>query len=172
MKAQRTKGAVLAVLTVLARITHAAYTGQIYIDADATGANDGSSWVNACNYLQDALAVAQSSPKPVEVRVAAGIYKPDEGANQTPGNREATFQLKNGVTLKGAYAGYGQTHPDDRNRNYLACGFTAGPLTPKQASDPNRYPLCSYLPENLAARFPRCSLRSKHPHRSTPPSSD
>ncbi len=33
-------------------------TGQIiYVDADATGNNDGSSWVDAFVYLQDALAV-------------------------------------------------------------------------------------------------------------------
>jgi len=30
-----------------------------YVDDDATGANDGSSWVDAFNFLQDALAVAR-----------------------------------------------------------------------------------------------------------------
>ena len=30
----------------------------IYVNDDSTGANDGSSWENAFNYLQDALAVA------------------------------------------------------------------------------------------------------------------
>lgn len=41
MRVQRTKGAVLAVLTVLAGITHAAYTGQVYIDTDPRFANAG-----------------------------------------------------------------------------------------------------------------------------------
>jgi hypothetical protein len=42
-----------------------------FVDSDATGANDGSSWDDACNYLQDALAAAQPG---VEIRVAQGIY--------------------------------------------------------------------------------------------------
>ncbi|MCK4294809.1 MAG: hypothetical protein KAY65_16540 [Planctomycetes bacterium] len=42
----------------------------IHVDADAIGANDGSSWENAHNYLQDALADANSMLKPVEIRVA------------------------------------------------------------------------------------------------------
>ena len=45
----------------------------IYVDVDATGANDGSSWADAYNYLQDALADANSSAKPLEIRVARGI---------------------------------------------------------------------------------------------------
>lgn len=44
----------------------------IYVDADAAVAGDGSSWVNAYNYLQDALADANSAEKPVEVWVAQG----------------------------------------------------------------------------------------------------
>jgi len=47
--------------------------------------------------------------------VAQGIYKPDRGAGITPGDREATFQLVNGVTIKGGYAGAGHPDPDIRD---------------------------------------------------------
>jgi len=87
----------------------------IYVDDDANGLNDGSSWVNAYKYLQDALVDANSSARPVEIRVAQGIYKPDQGVGITPGDREATFQLINGVTLKGGYAGFGQPDPNARD---------------------------------------------------------
>jgi predicted outer membrane repeat protein len=87
----------------------------IYVDRHPNGTNDGSSWADAYHYLQDALADANSAEKPVEIRVAQGIYKPDQGANQTPGDREATFQLINGVTLKGGYAGLGGPDPNARD---------------------------------------------------------
>lgn len=90
-------------------------TGIIYVDGRSTGANDGSSWTDAYVYLQDALAEATTAEKPIEVRVAQGTYKPDEGANQTPADRAATFQLLDGVTLKGGYAGFGQPDPDARD---------------------------------------------------------
>ncbi len=77
----------------------------IYVDDDAVGTNDGSSWNNAYTFLQDALADANSAEKPVEIHVAQGIYKPDQGVIQTLGDRTATFRLINGVTLKGGYAG-------------------------------------------------------------------
>jgi hypothetical protein len=84
----------------------------ICVDANAVGANDGSSWTDAYNYLQDALGDANASTKPVQIRVAQGVYKPDRNtaAPNGTGNREATFQLISGVTLKGGYAGFG--HPD------------------------------------------------------------
>jgi len=87
----------------------------IYVDADANGLNDGSSWPNAYKFLQDALSDANSSPKPVEIRVAQGIYKPDQGAGITPGDRDATFQLINGVTLQGGSAGFGEPDPNSRD---------------------------------------------------------
>ncbi len=80
----------------------------IYVDDDAAGANNGSSWADAYNFLQDALAAAYSGD---EIHVAKGIYKSDQGAGLTPGDREATFQLINGVTLKGGYAGFGEPDP-------------------------------------------------------------
>jgi unsaturated chondroitin disaccharide hydrolase len=84
----------------------------LYVDDDATGANDGSSWTDAFIYLQDALAFAISGD---EIQVAQGIYKPDQGVGVTPGDREATFQLINGVVLKGSYAGFGETEPNARD---------------------------------------------------------
>jgi parallel beta-helix repeat protein len=101
----------------------------IYVDDDAAGANDGSSWENAYTFLQDALADANSAEKPVEIRVAQGIYKPDQGAGQIPGDREVTFQLINGVTLKGGYEGFGGIDPnvrDIRSNETILSGDLAG----------------------------------------------
>ncbi len=84
----------------------------IYVDADAAGGNNGSSWLNAFNYLQDALAAASSG---AEIRVAQGVYKPDRGTGITPGDPDATFQLASGVTIKGGYAGFGEPDPDARD---------------------------------------------------------
>jgi hypothetical protein len=87
----------------------------IYVDDDATGANNGSSWQDAYDYLQDALADANSADKPVEIRVAQGIYKPNQGAGITPGDRTATFQLINSATLRGGYAGFREPDPNVRD---------------------------------------------------------
>jgi predicted outer membrane repeat protein len=84
----------------------------IYVDADVAGANSGSSWADAYNCLQDALAAAAEGD---EIHVAQGIYKPDRGSGITLGDRTATFQLKDGVTVKGGYAGCGRPNPDTRN---------------------------------------------------------
>ena len=87
----------------------------IYVDDDAAGADDGTSWADAYKYLQDALADANSAEKPVEIKVAQGIYKPDLGGGNTAGDREATFQLINDVILKGSFAGFGELDPDARD---------------------------------------------------------
>jgi len=85
--------------------------GVLYVDADAHGANNGSSWADAFKRLQDALAAANGT----EIRVAQGAYRPDRGTGITPGDRQATFHLKNGVAIKGGYAGFGTPHPDARD---------------------------------------------------------
>ncbi|MHC4675993.1 MAG: right-handed parallel beta-helix repeat-containing protein, partial [Planctomycetota bacterium] len=83
--------------------------GIIFVDADAPGANDGSSWDNAFNYLQDALAEANSNADVNEIWVAEGTYHPDANTANPDGSgeREATFQLLNGVEIYGGFAGAG-----------------------------------------------------------------
>jgi predicted outer membrane repeat protein len=100
---------------ILLLATYAVASGKvIYVDDDAAGANDGSSWSDAYNYLQDALAVASAGD---EIRVAQGIYRPDLGGGNTVGDRRATFQLKSGVTIKGGYAGAGEADANAVNVN-------------------------------------------------------
>ncbi len=83
----------------------------IFIDENATGANNGSSWADAYTKLQDALSIAVQGDR---IWVAAGTYKPDQGGGQTPGNRTATFQLINSAALYGGFAG-GETSLEQRD---------------------------------------------------------
>jgi hypothetical protein len=83
----------------------------IYVDVDANGLDDGSSWSDAFHYVQDALAVASSSD---EIRIADGVYKPDRGGGNIVGNRHSTFRLVNGVVMKGGYAGFGAADSNAR----------------------------------------------------------
>ena len=78
---------------------------------------DGSSWPMAYRFIQDALAQAAGDPAVTEVRVAEGTYRPDQNEANPDGteSRAATFQLLNGVTLAGGYAGLGAPDPDARD---------------------------------------------------------
>ena len=85
---------------------------RLFVDADATGANNGTSWEDAYNDLQDALDAAAAWPGVVtEIWVAQGTYTPDRGT----GNRGATFRLISGVALYGGYAGTTEPDPNERD---------------------------------------------------------
>jgi len=107
----------IAILCLSLGVGSACLGKVIYVDENATGANDGSTWADAYYYLQDALTDANAAEKPVETRVAQGTYRPDEDTLHPAGtgDREATFQLINGVTLKGGYAGLGEPVPNARD---------------------------------------------------------
>ena len=62
---------------------------------DASGNNNGDSWQNAFTDLQQTIKDAQSGD---QIWVAAGIYKPGD-------TREDSFELKDGVTIYGGFAG-------------------------------------------------------------------
>ncbi len=77
--------------------------GTIYVDANSALGGDGTTWGTAYKYLQDALYKPPTSGD--EIWVAEGTYKPDqdEGGNVTLGDRNATFELKEGVSFYGGF---------------------------------------------------------------------
>jgi hypothetical protein len=67
----------------------------IYVNDDAGGANNGTSWTDAYTSLRSALIAAGSGD---QIWVAAGTYKPGN-------SRSDSFQMKNGVAIYGGFVG-------------------------------------------------------------------
>jgi hypothetical protein len=103
-----------AAVGVLLSIAPAALADVIFVDTNAPGANNGSSWADAYNYLQDALMFAVAGD---EIRVAQGLYRPDDFvlSDRPSLGRAETFHLINGVAIRGGYAGFGEPDPNARD---------------------------------------------------------
>lgn len=71
-----------------------------FVKADAVGANNGTSWLNAYTSLQSALVVAKSGD---EIWVARGTYTPATPA--TPSPRGVSFTMESGVRVLGGFFG-------------------------------------------------------------------
>ena len=87
----------------------------VFVDAEAIGLKDGTSWANAYSDLQEALAAAPDPAVPFTlIWVAQGTYRPT--ARTDPADpRSATFQLASGVQLFGGFSG-GETRLEQRIR--------------------------------------------------------
>jgi beta-lactam-binding protein with PASTA domain len=93
-------------------------SSSIYVDNDASDGGNGMSWTRAFTNLQDALSALDGCSGGVnEIHVAEGVYKPDRDFTHPngTGDRNATFQLINNITIKGGYAGLRKPYPDTRN---------------------------------------------------------
>ncbi|MBN1491785.1 MAG: right-handed parallel beta-helix repeat-containing protein [Phycisphaerae bacterium] len=100
----------------------------VYVDANAEGANDGTSWENAFAELADALVLVAGAPipapsgpnpavtagAPIEIWVAAGTYYPDPMGSDP----SATFALVSNVVIYGGFTA-GQANLTDRNPDPL-----------------------------------------------------
>ncbi len=75
----------------------AAGVATIFVRSTASGANNGTSWIDAYTSLQSAITAAMSGD---EIWVAAGTYKPTATMD-----RSSSFALKNGVGVYGGFAG-------------------------------------------------------------------
>ncbi len=117
MRRKRSNPAILGLALAAVGMGCALARGDIiYVDDDAPIGGDGTSWASAYRYLQDGLAAAnaRSAARPMEVRVAQGIYRPDRTGMYPQGSRDrtATFELSGGLSLRGGYAGPGTADPD------------------------------------------------------------
>ncbi len=110
----------------------------IYVDAAATGAQDGTSWTDAYLHLQDAFTEVAETSVPVEIRIAQGTYRPSDGG--TDGSpRMATFELRNHLTLSGGYAGVAGSDADARDvERYetILTGAFASDTSPDNDAEP------------------------------------
>jgi hypothetical protein len=95
-------GLVVVVLLAIGGPAYAASPITYYVNDDAAGADNGTSWKNAFTDLQSALAVAAAGDS---VWVAAGTYKPSVSIDDSTDARTASFSLKSGVALYGGFAG-------------------------------------------------------------------
>jgi hypothetical protein len=97
--------------------------GVIYVDIDATGADDGTSWTGAFTNLQDAIFAA---PGTREIWVAEGTYYPGDSISDS-------FVLKPNVPVYGGFKG-SETQLTQRNwRRY--CTLLCGDLQMDDAAD-------------------------------------
>ncbi len=86
----------LNLVGVFVLLSYLTYGNVIYVNDNASGANNGMSWANAYNDLQQALLNAMAGDTIV---VAAGIYKPHAS------DREVAFELKESVVMLGGFNG-------------------------------------------------------------------
>src|SRR5688572_12934918 len=93
----------LVLLLGLLVFAHGDALGAVrYVNANATGANNGTSWTNAYRELVSAFNAAQAGD---EIWIARGIYYPDFVGGQHTGDRDARFLLKPDVSVFGGFAG-------------------------------------------------------------------
>ncbi len=85
-------------LFALALMTGINLDAQTYVKIDAAGLNDGSSWENAYNNLNDAISNTSSG----EIWVATGTYRPQNAMSDS----SATFFIDKPISLYGGFEGY------------------------------------------------------------------
>lgn len=121
------------------------FAGVWFVDADATGSNNGTSWINAFTQLQSALNVAQSGES---IWVAAGTYIPTVRIDSTDA-RSACFQLKNGVQIYGGFdPSAGATRMEHRDWDTYE-SILSGDLDGDDTTADNAYHVF-FHPESLA----------------------
>lgn len=78
--------------------------GQIYVNENASGANNGSSWADAYTDLHNALF---TSPHGSEIWVAQGTYTPSRTytGNIAADSRDHTFRIVNNIQVYGGFNG-------------------------------------------------------------------
>ncbi|MDT7831221.1 choice-of-anchor Q domain-containing protein [Flavobacteriaceae bacterium S356] len=88
----------------------------LYVDSNASGANNGSSWTDAYTSLESALA-RQGCTGVTEIRVAGGQTHTPSTSRECTGcttSRDYYFLLNTNITLKGSYTA-NTSNPEERD---------------------------------------------------------
>ena len=80
-------------------------THIIYVNQNTPDDDNGWEWATAFANLQDALELAAFCSNVTEIWVAGGYYSPDQGINQTPDDRNASFVMLDGIAIYGGFMG-------------------------------------------------------------------
>ncbi|MEL6194097.1 MAG: hypothetical protein AAFR66_18700, partial [Bacteroidota bacterium] len=111
-------------------------TDPIYVNASASGNNDGSSWENAFTNLHDAISLAKEGDR-TKIVVAKGIYYTTSGSD-----RSKSFDLSNvnGLQFLGGFNG-DEEEPSNRNNNFWQTHQTilSGEIGDPQTKEDNSY---------------------------------
>ena len=99
---------------------------DMFVDADASGANDGSSWTDAYTDLQSALANARGG---VQIWVAEGSYMPTSTSDRT-----ISFNIPSNVQVYGGFDGT-ETELSQRNAEDNVTTLSGDIGTPADISD-------------------------------------
>ena len=105
------------------------YGGKvIYVDGSVVDANDGSSWSEAFDRLDDALAAASICD---EIWVANGDYMP----TTNPNNHKAKFSIPRGLWVYGGFVG---DEKERYERNWYANQTVLNGVLDSAGNEPNR----------------------------------
>ena len=118
MKSKTPHSLPILLVLFIAQQAHAIDRIILYVDDSAPDGGSGLSWDSPFRHVQDCLALARELNGAVkEIRVGHGTYRPDESATfpDGSGDQHASFELVNGVALRGGYAGYQAPDPDLRD---------------------------------------------------------
>jgi len=116
----------------------------IYVDTDANGSDNGTSWTDAYDSLADALDIAWGGD---EIWVAEGTYKPDSN------DRTDSFVTREGVSLYGGFDGT-ESSKGGRDPNLLLniTTLTGDINEPNDAND-NCYHVVTGVNDMILDRF-------------------
>ncbi len=118
----------------------------IFVNASASGTNNGTSWENAFTSFQAALDEAVAGK---EIWVAKGTYRPESFYDFSElDEKNVHFRLKNGVEIYGGFEGT-EVYRSERDLNAGHNSTLSGEIVPAPDSDDSVYSYRVFYNENI-----------------------
>ncbi|MBK8701700.1 MAG: SprB repeat-containing protein [Saprospiraceae bacterium] len=105
---------------------------HVFVDKDATGANNGLDWENALTDLQEAIYIAGRYENVQEIWVAEGRYQPSVE------DRDTSFVLRDSIKIYGGFVGT-ESDKSDRTLGAEAVKLSGDIGLPTQSNDNSKH---------------------------------